>query len=313
MLNTPILVLAFNRPEETQQVFDRIRQIQPKQLFVGADGPRSNKKGEQEKSQAVRDIFLNQIDWDCELHTLFRTDNLGCRNAVNGAISWFFEQVEYGIILEDDCVPDLSFFPFCEELLIRYKDNEQVYQISGFNYYGTYPNIQESYFLSKLAFIWGWATWRRAWQKMDLDLLALPAVQQSGAYKQLVTDSYAQDYMLDKWSITHRKENDSWAYAWAFSVFANQGLCIIPSYNLIENAGFNEQATNTTSANEYMSSKSHEIPFPLKHPTEISDKMVDPKRERLLFYAAHKSKWRLRIWKWAPQSLLSKLKKLLNR
>ena len=140
MLNTPILFLVFNRPDTTQRVFAQIRKIQPKQLFIAADGARKGKEGEQERVAQVRKLILEGIDWDCEVKTLFRDENLGCGKAVSEGITWFFKNVEQGIILEDDTLPDLSFFPFCEELLERYKDDERVAMISGYCKFGKYKS-----------------------------------------------------------------------------------------------------------------------------------------------------------------------------
>ena len=132
-LTSRILFLIFNRPDTTQRVFNEIRRVKPTKLFVAADGPRKNKEGETERCQAARDI-INQVDWDCDLHKLFRDKNLGCKMAVSSAINWFFENVEEGIILEDDCLPHPTFFRFCQELLGKYRDDERVMVISGDNF-----------------------------------------------------------------------------------------------------------------------------------------------------------------------------------
>jgi hypothetical protein len=134
-LNTAVLFLVFNRLDVTKQVFQAIRQAKPPRLYIAADGARKNKEGEAAKVIAVRDHVLESIDWDCEVKTLFREENLGCKYAVSGAIDWFFEQEEMGIILEDDCLPSQSFFWFCEELLLRYKGDMRVGHIAGYNHF----------------------------------------------------------------------------------------------------------------------------------------------------------------------------------
>ena len=118
-LNTAVLFLVFNRLDTSKQVFQAISQAKPPRLYVAADGARVSKEGESEKVQAVRDYIMQNIDWKCEVKTLFRDENLGCKYAVSGAITWFFQNEEQGIILEDDCLPNQSFFWFCEELLER--------------------------------------------------------------------------------------------------------------------------------------------------------------------------------------------------
>ena len=167
--NTPILLLMFNRPNSTERVFTTIRQIQPKQLFISSDGPRNSKAGEKEIVENLQKKILDSIDWPCEVKTLFRKTNLGCKYAVSEAISWFFQQVEQGIILEDDCIPHISFFHYCQELLEIYKENEQIFSISGYNRQRQ-SKIQEDYFFSKYFSSWGWATWKRAWEVIDINL-----------------------------------------------------------------------------------------------------------------------------------------------
>ena len=163
-LKTPILFLVFNRLETTKQVFDVIRLGKPERLYIAADGPRLERVGEAEKVQSVQDYVLSNIDWDCEVKTLIREQNLGCRKAVSNAIDWFFEHEEAGIILEDDTVPDPSFFQFCQELLEYYWEDERVMSIVAPNIQGAL-NLEQSYLFSRYSLFWGWATWRRAWQK----------------------------------------------------------------------------------------------------------------------------------------------------
>jgi hypothetical protein len=153
-LETPILFVIFNRPEVTRRVFAKIREVKPKFLYIAADGPRPGKIDEDKECEATRNI-IHQIDWDCEVSTLFQENNLGCREAVSSAISWFFDNVEAGIILEDDCLPARSFFFFCQELLQLYKDEECVMMISGDNLCPEGAESKYSYYFSRYGQIWG--------------------------------------------------------------------------------------------------------------------------------------------------------------
>ncbi|MCP4443646.1 MAG: nucleotide-diphospho-sugar transferase [Aureispira sp.] len=318
MSDCPILILVFNRPEETQQVFNRLRQIKPKQLFVGADGYRMHKEGEKDKVQAVRNIFLEQIDWDCELKTLFREENLGCKRAVSGAISWFFEQVEYGVILEDDCIPHPDFIPFCADLLEHYKNQEEIMHIGGFNNLSSRNKSQHDYFFTHYSIVWGWATWRRAWKKLDLSLSSLSHIKQNQhLLDKTFPNKYSRPYILEKWEKTATGELDSWAYAWSFSIATHEGLCILPQQNLIENIGFGEEATHTQSETNLNTKYSDlRVTFPLRHiaidNTNLND-LVDPKMDLNLFYASQKSKFGLWLRYWMPSKLLQTIKKLFNR
>ena len=160
MFNTPILFIIFNRPDTAKKVFKKIQKIEPKQLFIAADGPRKNKPEDVELCKQTREI-LNGINWDCELITLLREENVGCKKGPADAISWFFEHVEEGIILEDDCLPSDSFFPFCEELLEKYRYDTRIMHIGGSIQLPDYEN-PDSYYFSRLSHVWGWATWKRA-------------------------------------------------------------------------------------------------------------------------------------------------------
>ncbi|MFH1427813.1 MAG: nucleotide-diphospho-sugar transferase, partial [Patescibacteria group bacterium] len=193
--NTPILFLIFNRPETTQRVFDKIKIIKPRHLFVAADGPREG-KNESEKCQAVRDI-IKQIDWDCKVNTLFRDKNLGCKLAVSSAIDWFFDNVEEGIILEDDCLPDPSFFKFCQELLVKYREDSNVMCISGDNFNPNLYNGSDSYFFSKVASIWGWASWRRAWKYYDIEMKSFLLFSKNNKVKKIFNSRLEQKAWLD--------------------------------------------------------------------------------------------------------------------
>ena len=172
MIDTPLLFIIFNRPDVTLRVFNELKKQKPKYLFIAADGPRAGFEDDIDKCKRVREVVLNEIDWDCEVKTLFRDLNLGCGHAVSGAIDWFFENVEKGIILEDDCLPNKSFFYFCENLLESYKENDEVFAISGANFQDKKIG-KASYFFSKYLYVWGWATWRRAWENYDFDLSGL--------------------------------------------------------------------------------------------------------------------------------------------
>jgi hypothetical protein len=220
---------------------------------------------------------------------------MGLRQGVYDALNWFFEQESMGIVLEDDCVPDLTFFRFCEEALEYYKDDEQIMHIGGFNPAEDATMDQaSSYLYSRFSFVWGWAGWRRGWQKMSIELDGLDAYEQSGAIKNFVEDPKAQSYMLNKFHITQEGKNNSWAYAWFFSILKNNGLCIVPKVNLVQNTGVGEPgATHTKGRNEKAMLPAQALAFPLVHPT---DRSPAPGIEQLNFYFSQKS--RLRLWIW---------------
>ncbi len=241
LYNTPILFLVFNRPETTIKVFEEIRKIRPKQLFIAADGYRPDKVGEETLCKEVKSIVSN-IDWNCEVHRLFRNENLGCGKAVSSAISWFFENVEEGIILEDDCLPNQSFFNFCQELLIKYRNVEDIMMISGNNFLNNHivKNNYESYYFSKYAFIWGWASWRRSWKEYDINI-----VKENEKINKNLKNKKEQKYWLNIFDLVSNKKIDTWDYQWVYTIFKMNRLTIVPNINLVSNIGFGNNSTHT--------------------------------------------------------------------
>ena len=254
MFNTPILFLIFNRPDTTKQVFEKIRAIQPTQLFIAADGPRGDKQGESELCQQTREWVLHQIDWDCKITTRFQEQNLGCGKHVSGAITWFFEQIEEGIILEDDCVPDMSFFPYCAELLERYRDNEQIFVIGGSNFQNK-KRGNTSYYFSAYGLIWGWATWRRAWQKYSYTLKDFPDNSIAISLKKYFKTVKEQDYWNTIFKMMKYNPIDTWDHQWLFSHWIHNDLHIVPNTHLISNIEFDERETHTKQLSQVLTFK----------------------------------------------------------
>lgn len=245
-LNTPILFLVFNRPDTTARVFEAIAKQQPKYLYIAADGARLNKAGEADLCEKVREIASN-VTWPCEVKTLYRNENLGCKVAVSSAIDWFFSQVEEGIILEDDCLPHEDFFVFCETLLHRYRNNEQVMHIGGANFQFGKNRGQASYYYSTYAHIWGWASWKRAWKIYDVNF-------KHQDFDKLLKQKFKRKLEQSYWkSILTRLQNNSlntWDYQWTFSIWKKNGFCIVPNVNLVTNIGVGADATHLTNADD---------------------------------------------------------------
>jgi hypothetical protein len=270
--NTPILFLVFNRPDTTQLVFDEIRKVKPKQLFIASDGPRQGNKQDKINCNKVKEIISN-IDWSCEVKTLFREENLGCKKAVSSAITWFFQNVEEGIILEDDCLPSQSFFYFCQELLEKYRYDTRIMVISGFNKKNIWNPTKYDYFFSNLGGIWGWASWKRAWVHYDPEMKLLD---------KCIKDRYL-NYLFGNRSGIIRANNfinaptSSWAFPWGFARNINNGLACVPAKSLIKNIGFSQSATHTKKNNFNMASiERYNIDFPIKNnPIVIADKKYD--------------------------------------
>lgn len=266
---TPILFLIFNRPETTRTVFETIRGSRPAYLYIAADGPRAQKTGEKEVCADLRNEILAKIDWPCEVKTLFREKNLGCKLAVSSALDWFFENVEEGIILEDDCLPDRSFFQFCQELLEKYRTDDRIAMISG-NHFGNDKLGSADYYFTKIPHIWGWATWRRTWNDYDLGMSKYPAFKENGEIKNIWLDKKVQNYWVDIFGEVYDDKIDTWDYQLTFSVFLNKKLCVCPNVNLVSNIGFGKDFTNTVIIDKRVTNISLEkINFPLVHPKQV--------------------------------------------
>lgn len=282
-LKTPVLFLVFNRPDTTQTVFDEIRKAQPAQLFVAADGPRNGRPTDNDLCKKTRDI-IQQVDWDCKVYIRFLDENLGCKRAVSAAIDWFFLQNDEGIILEDDCVPDQSFFPFCQELLERYRDDERIMMISGDNFQFSRNSADESYYFSRYIHIWGWATWKRAWKHYDVDMKSWPEINKKGYLNNILSEKRAVRYWGSIFNSVYDGLINTWDYQWVYSCWIQGGLSITPNINLVSNIGFDQNSTHTKKGTIFSSMPTTRISFPLAHPNYfIRDCTSDKYTENIWF------------------------------
>lgn len=266
--DTPVAFFAFNRPQQTRQTFARIAQLKPKTLLLVADGPRGER--DRQRCEEVRAI-LRRIDWACDVRTNFSDVNLGCRRRVSSGLEWVFSQVQEAIILEDDCLPDPTFFRFCHELLARYRDEPRIAMISGDNFQHGRRRTSFSYYFSMIPHIWGWASWRRAWRFFDVTMQAWPMLRQTNWLRDLLGNEPVADFYHKLFERGYRGEVDTWDIQWVFACFLQGGLTILPRRNLVTNIGFGPNATHTRDA-DARESNLPVVPmeFPLKHPPRIA-------------------------------------------
>ncbi len=260
---TAILLIIFNRPAHTRQVLDALRRVRPGTLLVAADGPRS--AAEAVTCAQAREV-MREVDWDCTLLTNFSEMNLGCGIRVYTAIDWALSQFEEIIVLEDDCIPEPTFFCFCEELLAYYRHDERVMHISGNNFQPVQSGEGDSYYFSKYTHAWGWATWRRAWRHFDWALRQWPQLKQTGMLKSWCDDPYEQRYWTEMFERMHRGAPDVWDYQWNCACWAQNGFAILPAVNLVSNQGYGPDATHTKEFGPYMNRATQPIGH-LRHPT----------------------------------------------
>lgn len=248
LLKAAVLFLVFNRPDTTAQVFEVIRSVRPPRLYVAADGPRTGRVEESARVESVRKI-ATAVDWPCDVKTLFRKDNFGCKRAVSGAITWFFEHEEEGIILEDDCLPHPDFFNFCETMLDYYRDDERVDVVTGNNFQHGQQRGIGTYYFSKYNHCWGWASWRRVWHHYQGDLPFWPVWKQSNEWRAHCSDKIERSYWAKIFDRVYAGDIDSWAYPWTACVWKHRGLTVTPNVNLVTNIGFGANATHTCDPN----------------------------------------------------------------
>ena len=279
MMKTPILLITFNRPDHTRRVLTEIRKQQPSQLYVCQDGARKGNENDRIKVQEVRDVVKELVDWPCELHTLYQDKNLGCGPGPATGISWFFDHVEQGIVMEDDCLPHPDFFGYCEQLLNKYKDDERIMYISSTIYTNKW-HCECSYGFSHYMMTGAWASWSKAWKGFDLDLHNLDAKALRKKCKKLLWSRSEYDWWYFKTKeIQEDKEKKSyWDYQMQIHLFDCEGLVIHPAVNLISNIGFDAEGTHTKSNYDGRGNLPSYGILPLNHPKEIKiDNALDYK------------------------------------
>ncbi len=282
--NTPVLLIIFNRTDCLQRVFQRIREIQPAKLYLAADGPRSSRPDDKEKCEAARHLIINNIDWPCQFITHLNEQNLGCGRAVSSAISWFFEQEEAGIILEDDCLVDSSFFPFAQELLEKYRNDQRIGVISALNMAGAAVPCRHSYLFSRITCaLWGWASWRRAWKDFDLDCKLLPELEKNN-------ELFFSSDEKEKWFFTTSINSiyeiggyNTWDFQFTFANLINSRLSIVPRQNMVQNLGDTGDGTHQPNHVLHQACQiAHSMSFPLIHPPYLMPNLAYDQ-----FYSQH--------------------------
>jgi len=269
-INTPILFLVYNRLSHTKKVFEKIKISKPPRLYIASDGPK-NIKEDKKKVEDVRNFITNNIDWKCEVKTLFRENNLGCKYACSEAIDWFFANEEKGIILEDDTLPNESFFKYCEDLLEKYRHDMRVWHIAGNNFhFGWKRDSDYSYYFGGIyGSIWGWATWRNRWKHYDINMKN---------YNKAVSKRYLENCYDGSSAVKEKLKDfelikngfDTWDIQWTYARWINNGLTIIPNLNLVSNIGFGEESTHTNFKLDARGDmKNFKMERPLIHPAFI--------------------------------------------
>lgn len=280
LLNTPVALIVFNRPEHASKVFEQIAKVRPSKFFLISDGPRLD-RNESDLIELSRAI-IKLIDWKCEVFTNFSDSNLGCKYRPASGINWVFQHVEEAIILEDDCLPDLSFFAFCEELLEYYRCDPRVAMIAGSNLAPGCFSGNDSYFFSKHTFCWGWATWRDRWENsFDIDLKKWPLIRETSFFEVVHGSKSAAKAWTTGFDLLYENKIDAWDYQWLFANWLEGKVTVVPKGNLVSNIGFSDNATHTFSSSSPLANlRVVPMRFPLRHPGYV---YVNSRADKLLY------------------------------
>lgn len=264
-MNTPILILIFNRPKETKKLVKRLEKFKPKNIYVFSDGPRKNNFSDIELNNQCK-LLIQNINWKSKIKKKYLKNNLGCKNAVSRGISWFFKNVKMGIILEDDCIPTESFFKFCEWGLKKFKNSKKVGTITGNNFLNLKINIKSSYYFSKYAHCWGWATWRNRWALYNKNISFWKRWKNSKNYRELFNLKHEILYWKKIFNNVSKNKIDSWAYPWNLCLWYNNKIVLTPKYNLVKNVGYGNSATHTFVNSDNLNYGTIKLNYPYKSP-----------------------------------------------
>ncbi|MDR2971811.1 MAG: hemolysin hemolytic protein [Bacteroidales bacterium] len=273
--NVPVLLVAFNRLHTVQKTFEIIRKVQPPKLYIACDGARVDRKGENDKVEQIKNYLVSSVDWNCEVKTQFQDKNLGCGLGPYEAKKWFFTNEEMGILLEDDVVPNLSFFPYCEELLQRYRYDTRISMIGGFNFFDKGISSNTYYFSRYVLTSGAFASWRRAWKDYDFGISKWEQLKETDFIHKAYPQKHQAEYYAKTFDdVFSGNRNDAWDYQWSFLNLINDWKCILPCCNLVKNMGFGEDATHTISTTDncaklFANLPDAEIYFPIKHPVSF--------------------------------------------
>ena len=280
-LTTPVAFFIYKRPDATRRSFKQIKKAEPKTLFIIADGA---KNPDEELAVEETRSILSEIDWDCQVFTNMSDVNLGCKQRFFTGLEWLFSNCEEAIIIEDDIIVSSSFFEYAQELLDYYREDKRVFSISGCNIGFPSKKTNESYSFSNFMNMWGWATWRRAYNSIDFEMKQWSSFRSSDRFERsMLMDRKGKwnKYWTKKFDDVSNGDTDTWDYQWIYSQLLNNGVSLVPSTNMISNIGYGEIATHTANNErlERANLTAKEMNFPLTHPKKIK---INKKYERFI-------------------------------
>jgi len=314
---TPVVLFFFLRFESTMKVIDEIRKAKPAKVYLVGEGHRPDRVGEKEKVEQLRNLVEQRIDWDCEIYKNYVPEDIGAGRRIASGISWVFEHEERAIFLEDDVVPSQSFFKYCDEMLDFYADDKRIMAISGSN---SVPEFQfdGDYTFSNVAHIWGWATWKRAWEHYDFEMKKWPSYKKSGLLRGAFNNKVFYEFRCDEFDHAAKGITHTWDYQFSFHFLINSGLAIIPKTNMIANIGLGPNATNTIHKKEMTFGIAEEMKFPIQFKEYVvhDDAFDDYYFRNILFRSYYKNPWfwfKYRVKKILPNKVVLRIRKLFKK
>lgn len=283
-LTVPIVFFVFKRLDTAQRVFEKIRKVQPPRLYIVSDCARDYVEGEREKVEAVRTYIEQNIDWDCQIFKNYASVNMGCGRRISDGISWVFETEEEVIILEDDCVPDDTFFRYCQEMLAYYRNDSRILMIGGNNPIAQIFQTEHDYLFSHVPFLWGWATWKRAWNLYDYNIASWSQNKNNLMIRQAIPVRKAYWFYSAEFDAVYMgKRDDIWDYQFMYVGLINNMFGILPAKSLVQNIGFTEESTHTDKMPEWLNREISQATFPISHRKNVEwDREFDRKYMRLI-------------------------------
>lgn len=273
-IKTPVLLITFKRLDTTLKVFESIRSVKPEKLYISSNAPNPAKPGEEEMVMSVRQHLEKTIDWPCKVEKLYRTEHLSAKDSIWSAICWLFKNEERGIILEDDTLPDTSFFYYCEDLLMKFEADKDIRFINGCNF--DYKGLKKSYGFTRFMNMWGWATWRRSIEIVDQSMAEWKTMPDKKGFLEKIfqgqkpkVKDLASEYFLKTFDQTAEDKIDTWDYQCIFSNLLSETYAVFPGKNMVTNLGFGSGGTNTNFDSYFLSAmKRNKMEFPMSEPSE---------------------------------------------
>lgn len=281
-LKSPVVLFIYMRSKNILVIISRLRQVRPVKIYIVADGPKN--QSEEAVCSKTRKLVESHIDWPCKISKVYANQNLGLKRRFESGLNFVYTNEEQAIILEDDCIPDPTFFRFCDEMLEKYKEDNRIMTISGNNFQGGKNKYHVSYYFSRYPHVWGWATWKRAWKLYDSNIPDWPKRRNTEWLKVLLGGLIISEFWKYIFDRLYSGKINTWDYQLTYASFKHNGLNIIPAVNLVTNLGYGSDSTNIKKYNKTIGIPTCAMQFPLVHPNRVeTNESADSRIDNLVY------------------------------